>query len=126
MFKCRGRCWYCGRHADTIDHAKPRSRGGKNLDYNLLPACWDCNNEKSDMTVSEFRRYVRALIIRKMLTYGYNIGRDLTQLVVTFYGEGNPRPLWWYENSQSQGERSFMATRIPVPRKEDVEKSASA
>ncbi len=92
MFKCRGRCWYCGRHADTIDHAKPRSRGGKNLDYNLLPACWECNNEKGDMTISEFRRYVKACVMRKMLTNGINIGRDLTRIIVKFYGEGNPHP----------------------------------
>jgi HNH endonuclease len=102
MFKCRGRCWYCGRHADTIDHAKPRSRGGKNLDYNLLPACWDCNNDKSDMTVSEFRRYVRAMVIRKLIPMGLAMGRDLTRMPIVFYGEGNTRPLWWYADPDQE------------------------
>lgn len=93
MYKCHGRCWYCGHYADTIDHAKPRSRGGRNLDYNLLPACWSCNNDKGDMTISEYRRYVKALVVRKMLINGINLGRDLTKTIVTFYGEGNPHPL---------------------------------
>jgi hypothetical protein len=32
------------------------------------------------------------------LTYGYNIGRDQTDLVVVFYGEGNNHPLWWRDD----------------------------
>jgi hypothetical protein len=52
------------------------------------------------MTISEFRRYVRAMLIRRMLPRGYNIGRDQTGLVVTFYGEGNPTPLWFFEDEE--------------------------
>jgi hypothetical protein len=45
------------------------------------------------MTISEYRRYVKALVMRKMLINGINLGRDLTKTIVTFYGEGNPHPL---------------------------------
>ena len=51
-------CFYCqARLTDnvndrdtylTLDHLKPRSRGGRNTLRNLRPACRRCNNEKGD------------------------------------------------------------------------------
>ncbi|RYY08588.1 MAG: HNH endonuclease [Alphaproteobacteria bacterium] len=47
-FKCR----YCGRAAPDfalqVDHVVPRSRGGNDLEGNLVAACTDCNAGKSD------------------------------------------------------------------------------
>lgn len=42
-----GLCAYCRcKRATTIDHLKPRSRGGSNLRSNLVPACLECNHAK--------------------------------------------------------------------------------
>jgi len=42
-----GLCAYCRcRRATTIDHLRPKSRGGSNLRSNLLPACLTCNHDK--------------------------------------------------------------------------------
>ena len=42
-----GLCAYCRCHrATTLDHLKPKSRGGSSLRSNLIPACRDCNHSK--------------------------------------------------------------------------------
>ena len=42
-----GVCAYCRcKRATTLDHIKPRSKGGSNLRSNLVPACKDCNHSK--------------------------------------------------------------------------------
>lgn len=43
------RCAYCGcqgRQELTLDHVRPRVRGGENLRSNLVPSCLRCNREK--------------------------------------------------------------------------------
>ena len=45
------RCSYCGRppiddKSLTIDHVKPRSRGGEDRTKNCIPACKRCNQAK--------------------------------------------------------------------------------
>ena len=108
--KTDGRCWYCGARllkpkpnshtADqrrkwyTIDHALPRSRGGSDGMTNLLPSCNDCNADKCDMTVEEYRRH---LIMRQhnvpyfskvQLEYLESIDVDiLAGLTHQFWGE---------------------------------------
>lgn len=89
---CDGRCWFCGDEAKTVDHAVPKSMGGSNTADNLLPSCLYCNNLKGDMTISQFRKYVKALHVRKMISMGLIWG-GLGGLVITFYGEGNKAPL---------------------------------
>jgi hypothetical protein len=76
----------------TVDHAKPRSRGGLNFADNLLPACLYCNNLKDNMTVSEFRKFVKVRVIRNLMSLGYVLG-DLSAIRIVFYGEGNDSPL---------------------------------
>lgn len=91
--KCEGRCWYCGITPEeiTVDHAKPRSRGGNNSDDNLLPSCRYCNNLKGDRTISEFRKCVKVLVCRGWMSLGYG-ATDLSKIKIIFYGEGNPTP----------------------------------
>jgi len=51
----RHKCGYCGR-ADlplTIDHIKPKARGGEDTWENLVTACLPCNNKKGDRTPTE-------------------------------------------------------------------------
>ncbi|NBS68917.1 HNH endonuclease [bacterium] len=40
------RCAYCGESADTLDHVKPRHKGGNTVTSNLVPACRECNRSK--------------------------------------------------------------------------------
>ena len=46
-------CAYCGKHASTVDHILPQSRGGKNTWMNTVAACMRCNNRKADKTPQE-------------------------------------------------------------------------
>lgn len=41
-----GKCAYCGTLADTLDHIKPRYKGGTTTVSNLVPACRLCNQRK--------------------------------------------------------------------------------
>ena len=42
-----GLCCYCrSNRATSLDHVKPRSKGGSSLRSNLLPACQECNHSK--------------------------------------------------------------------------------
>jgi hypothetical protein len=42
-----GLCCYCrSERATTLDHVKPKSKGGSSLRSNLLPACQECNHSK--------------------------------------------------------------------------------
>lgn len=40
------RCAYCTAPADTLDHVKPRHKGGGTITSNLVPACQSCNRSK--------------------------------------------------------------------------------
>jgi 5-methylcytosine-specific restriction endonuclease McrA len=46
-------CAYCGKHATTVDHVFPKSRGGQDTWLNLVAACQPCNNRKDDRTPEE-------------------------------------------------------------------------
>ena len=47
------RCQYCGRRADSIDHVRPRSRGGAHTWDNVVAACRRCNTHKRDQLLGE-------------------------------------------------------------------------
>lgn len=47
------RCAYCGRHAETIDHVVPRSRGGQHTWENCVASCTICNHRKADRMLDE-------------------------------------------------------------------------
>jgi 5-methylcytosine-specific restriction endonuclease McrA len=46
-------CGYCRRHASTVDHVLPRSRGGLNSWQNTVACCDRCNQRKADRTPRE-------------------------------------------------------------------------
>ena len=52
LSRCEFRCVYCGGLAGdvvlVIDHLIPVSKGGDNDESNLVAACEDCNQGKSD------------------------------------------------------------------------------
>lgn len=41
-------CRYCGREANQVDHVFPKSRGGSNLEHNLVASCKTCNMVAGD------------------------------------------------------------------------------
>ncbi|WSY61828.1 HNH endonuclease [Nocardia sp. NBC_00881] len=47
------RCGYCAGWAHTVDHIRPRSRGGPNIWSNLVACCAPCNTAKADRTPAE-------------------------------------------------------------------------
>lgn len=44
----QGRCQYCGRTAESIDHVIPRSKGGGHIWDNVVACCRRCNTYKGD------------------------------------------------------------------------------
>jgi 5-methylcytosine-specific restriction endonuclease McrA len=54
-----GKCGYCGRSGNTIDHIIPRSRGGRHEWNNVVLACSPCNGKKGDKLLSELRWELR-------------------------------------------------------------------
>ena len=45
-----GLCAYCrSNRATTLDHIKPKSRGGSSLRSNLIPCCQKCNHSKGSL-----------------------------------------------------------------------------
>ena len=50
-----GFCAYCRcNRATTLDHLKPKSKGGSSLRSNLIPACRECNHSKGSMNWLEW------------------------------------------------------------------------
>lgn len=48
-------CTYCGSTEDlTIDHVRPRSKGGPTNADNCVTACKACNQAKGSMPLAEF------------------------------------------------------------------------
>ena len=44
----QGKCQYCGRSAESIDHVIPRSKGGAHEWVNVVACCRRCNTYKGD------------------------------------------------------------------------------
>lgn len=57
LLRDRYSCQYCGHRMThqsiTIDHVKPRSRGGTTTWDNVVAACHPCNRKKADMLPEE-------------------------------------------------------------------------
>lgn len=75
------RCAYCGTppiddKSLTIDHVKPRCRGGEDRTSNVIPACESCNSHKGSMEwvawyrMQEFYSIEGELRIRQWLSDG--------------------------------------------------------
>lgn len=47
------RCGYCAAGATTVDHIRPRSRGGGNTWKNTVACCDTCNQRKGSRTPTE-------------------------------------------------------------------------
>jgi len=54
-----GRCQYCGRPAENLDHVVPRSRGGPHSWENIVASCRACNARKEDRLPHECAMHPR-------------------------------------------------------------------
>ena len=58
------KCHYCEElfkeDEITKDHKNPLSKGGKDISFNVVPACLKCNRDKADTLYAEYMRIVRA------------------------------------------------------------------
>ena len=55
------RCIYCGSTDNlTIDHVRPRSKGGETNFNNCVTACRCCNQAKGSMLLQDFLSYQTA------------------------------------------------------------------
>jgi 5-methylcytosine-specific restriction endonuclease McrA len=54
-------CFYCKKFPDDyhIDHKQPPNRGGSHSMENWVLACMQCNQEKHNKTVDEYRAWLR-------------------------------------------------------------------
>jgi 5-methylcytosine-specific restriction endonuclease McrA len=46
-------CQYCGEPAESIDHIRPRSKGGDHTWENVVACCRPCNVRKGDRSLAE-------------------------------------------------------------------------
>jgi 5-methylcytosine-specific restriction endonuclease McrA len=49
----QGKCQYCGKAAESIDHIIPRSKGGDHTWENVVACCRRCNTYKSDRLLKD-------------------------------------------------------------------------
>lgn len=47
-------CTYCGQFGNTVDHVRPRSRGGLCTPANCVCACRECNSLKGSLSIPKF------------------------------------------------------------------------
>lgn len=47
-------CIYCGGPPEHLDHIHPKSKGGKDADWNLITACVRCNSSKNDRLIQDW------------------------------------------------------------------------
>jgi 5-methylcytosine-specific restriction endonuclease McrA len=53
MARDGGKCAYCGKTANTIDHIVPKSKGGENSYQNCVASCMKCNSHKSNRSLQD-------------------------------------------------------------------------
>jgi len=54
-------CAWCGQSARdgvelTLDHCKPRNKGGDNKPSNLVTSCFTCNSSRGEKSLSKFSK----------------------------------------------------------------------
>ncbi|AGH57643.1 HNH endonuclease [Cyanophage KBS-S-2A] len=49
-------CAYCNKPATTLDHVRPRSKGGETTRSNLISCCANCNSRKGSYEWVEWYR----------------------------------------------------------------------
>ena len=54
----------------SLDHILPMSRGGENVKENVAPSHRRCNQNRTDMTISEFDNWIKDVLEFRSSKYG--------------------------------------------------------
>lgn len=58
----KDKCYCCGKEVKknqiTLDHIIPQDYGGPDITNNLIPYCRECNNEKDNIMLEQFKEYL--------------------------------------------------------------------
>lgn len=54
LVRWRFTCCYCSARATHLDHVTPISKGGADVESNIVPACQKCNLSKGAKTLAEW------------------------------------------------------------------------
>ena len=77
--KFEGKCAYCGNEITidnmTVDHIRPKSKGGSLSTFNCYPACSRCNTLKGDGTVEDLRNKIKYSLNQLKKSKEYQIAR---------------------------------------------------
>ena len=87
-FVWKTHCCYCRRQFSktipalkkTDDHFYPVSRGGLNVENNVLPCCFECNQWKRDRMPADFLKIIERAY-NKNGRIGTYTKRDLAQII---------------------------------------------
>ncbi|MEE8422145.1 MAG: HNH endonuclease [Dehalococcoidia bacterium] len=90
------RCQYCGKQQRdlTLDHIKPRHRGGRHEWENLVAACRRCNHRKAGRTPKEAGMKLLSRPVRPRATPGAMFGHYLQR-----YDEWQPFLIGWLDDA---------------------------
>ena len=96
------RCQYCGRRGSdlTLDHVRPRHRGGQHEWENLVTACHRCNHRKAGRTPREAGMTLLRNPARPPATTATMFGRYLD-----LYREWQPFLSGWIDRHSRKGSR---------------------
>lgn len=76
-------CFYCKepltKRKSTLDHLTPSSRGGTNELSNLVIACALCNQAKSDLTLREFKAFIKQCGGLDIVKHNYGTDKSTRQ-----------------------------------------------
>jgi len=74
------KCVYCGvkhePHELTLDHVKPRCRGGDSFTKNLVPSCKKCNQAKGSQNWLSWMRETFGITHREQLIESHIYGHS--------------------------------------------------
>ena len=94
-------CIYCGKNSESIDHVKPRSRGGLSTTDNCVPACLSCNGSKTDNDAFEWYRKQRFYDPRRSMAIRAWTEGDI-RLALRLLKWAQPKPIESFKNSKSK------------------------
>jgi hypothetical protein len=82
-------CQYCLKQPETLtlDHVLPKSQGGMRRRDNLVACCWDCNDTRRDMELTQWCEVVGGMTGQKCQDILDRVSRQL-RVSVEFEKEG--------------------------------------
>ena len=97
--KTDGKCAHCGVGLTpvtcTVDHAIPLGKGGNNHEFNLVPLCRDCNEDKND-------------IVMEPATYFKYLNESALSSLTSLYDLYCENITWLYTKNYTREDKTLM------------------